>query len=209
MAGRGPTRDTSRDARMIEMFRTGRTLQEIGNEYGITRERVRQILARYGITRLDGGIHAQAIANEARREAQRGQSRDGRSLLYYGCTRGELLALNDGMLACVKGSKAERFRNQKNQAMHRGIRWMLTFPQWLGLWNESGKWEQRGLGRDLYCMARVGDTGPYSLGNVYITTCAANVADYQTTLKKRGVVCADGYRRLPERAARMAQQSGS
>lgn len=60
--------------------------------------------------------------------------------------------------------------------------------------------EQRGLGRERYCMARFGDVGPYSTGNVYITSCADNVRDYQAELKERGVLCADGYFRLPEKS---------
>lgn len=47
-------------------------------------------------------------------------------------------------------------------------------------------------------MARKMDTGPYSEGNVYITTCDDNVRDYQARLKIDGVIAQDGYARLPE-----------
>lgn len=47
------------DEREIEMtilYKEGKTLQEIGDLYGITRERVRQLLKRHGITGSDGGL---------------------------------------------------------------------------------------------------------------------------------------------------------
>jgi hypothetical protein len=66
------------------------------------------------------------------------------------------------------------------------------------IWNESGKWDERGLGVGKYCMARRMDSGGYSKDNVYITTCDDNVRDYQARLKVDGVMSPDGWVRLPE-----------
>ena len=203
----GVHRDVERQARCVELYREGKTLQEIGDVYGVSRERIRQILARVGVTSKDGGSYARSLTKKEAKEQRRQANRDGRALLYYGCNYNELLRLNDGVPVRIGQSKAGRFRNQKNCARNRNIRWMLTFPQWLSIWEESGKWSERGKGRDGYCMARVGDKGAYRVGNVYITTCADNVVDYQAELKRRGVVCDDGYRRLPERAARIAKSA--
>lgn len=205
-SGRTP-RDMEREAHCIDLYRSGKTLQEIGDVYGVSRERIRQILARAGVTRSEGGTHVRSLKSKEAAEQRRKQARDGRSLLYYGCSYDELLRLNDGVPVRLGESKAGRFRTQKNNAKLRNIRWMLTFPQWLAIWEESGKWEERGTGRHGYCMARIGDTGAYRVGNVYITTCADNVVHYQSELKRRGVVCDDGYRRLPERAARIAKEA--
>ena len=43
--------NTTRDAEICEMRRAGKTLEEIGQQYNLTRERVRQITARAGITK--------------------------------------------------------------------------------------------------------------------------------------------------------------
>jgi len=45
----------TRDVDIETRYRNGETLQKIGDSYGISRERVRQILARKGITKDDGG----------------------------------------------------------------------------------------------------------------------------------------------------------
>ena len=68
------------------------------------------------------------------------------------------------------------YRTQKGNAKHRGIPWKFDFSGWLAVWIESGKLKQRGLGGDRYCMSRYADQGAYEAGNVFIQTCAQNVA---------------------------------
>ena len=58
------------------------------------------------------------------------------------------------------------------------MEWDITFPEWLEVWESSGKLEARGRGNDLYVMARMGDVGPYSPSNVYIATGFENRQDY-------------------------------
>jgi hypothetical protein len=76
------------------------------------------------------------------------------------------------------GSLAEAYTSQRRAAGTRGIEWDFTFESWLAVWRESGRLECRGRGRDQYVMARIGDAGPYSASNVYITTNRENVRDY-------------------------------
>lgn len=57
------------------------------------------------------------------------------------------------------------------------IQFLLTFEQWWQVWQDSGKWEQRGIGRDAFCMARNNDVGNYEVGNVTIKTQAANMSE--------------------------------
>jgi hypothetical protein len=45
------------------------------------------------------------------------------------------------------------------------------------MWQDSGKWEQRGRKQGQYCMARKGDVGPYSPDNVDIITIRQNSID--------------------------------
>jgi hypothetical protein len=64
------------------------------------------------------------------------------------------------------------FHRQKARAKARGIGWELTFSQWLAIW--GNRTAERGRGSAQLCMARFGDTGPYSVGNVKIVTNAEN-----------------------------------
>lgn len=205
---RGPGRkNVERELEMVRMYTAGQTLQEVGNHYGLTRERVRQLIALHGVTGVSGGSHKKAVDNRHRRLAAAKARRDARTILYYGCTYAKLIELNDGVKPKVALSNAGKFRQQKNNALARRVPWAITFPQWMQFWIDSGHWDDRARTRDGYVMARRGDTGAYALGNIYITTLAQNVADYQTTLKRRGVLCADGWNRLPERSSRVSSKT--
>lgn len=100
-----------------------------------------------------------------------------RFLKTYGCTAGEAYELNGFMHLSMPGSPAVRYKNQKLNARKRGIGWEFTFPEWCGVWQESGKWDLRGTGSG-YCMARIGDVGPYAVWNVKIKTSSDNTKEW-------------------------------
>ena len=64
-------KDLARVARMVELHASGLTLEQVGDLYGITKERVRQILVREGIKATDGG----AVVRRAARAAARAELR--------------------------------------------------------------------------------------------------------------------------------------
>jgi hypothetical protein len=68
-------------------------------------------------------------------------------------------------------------RNQIECARSRGIAFEMSPEEWWAWWQEDGRWERRGAGRDQLCMARIGDTGPYAIGNIYCTTNEENWRD--------------------------------
>lgn len=113
-----------------------------------------------------------------------------RALQVHGVTLEELRRLNDGLPLNARGSKGHKYQIQKAGAAKRGIEWCLTFPEWIGLWLDSGKWEQRGARRGCYCMARFGDAGPYRIGNVRIALVEANHAESRA---KRNAHRGQGY----------------
>lgn len=185
-----------RTTRMAALYRSGVTLQAIGDEYGITRERVRQLIGKYhGLNGEDGGFIARARLSEARRAA----NRDTRWLAKNGCTYSQwhyLLALGKDMQ--VKGIGYSRtplgaFKSQKNNAGRRGIAWKLTTWQWWTIWQESGHWARRGRGQG-YVMCRKGDIGPYAAGNVVIATAVENICEY--IFRKHGKKLPIGVERL-------------
>jgi hypothetical protein len=61
----------------------------------------------------------------------------------------------------------------------------LSFEEWWDIWQKSGHWEERGKCKGQYVMSRIGDQGPYKVGNVFIQTNAQNIKDAWLG-KKRG-----------------------
>lgn len=74
-------------------------------------------------------------------------------------------------------SPREKYGDHKRSAGYRGIGFELTFEEWYNIWIQSGYWEQRGNGKNNYCMSRYGDVGPYSKDNVFIQTNYQNGKD--------------------------------
>jgi hypothetical protein len=70
-----------------------------------------------------------------------------------------------------------KYSAHKSNTKRRGIEFDLTFEKWLDIWDKSGKWDERGRGADKYCMCRIGDTGSYSVDNVFIGQGKHNVRD--------------------------------
>lgn len=71
-----------------------------------------------------------------------------------------------------------KYIRQRANAQNRGIPWDFTFDSWWKIWQDSGKWEERGNGRFGYCMARINDEGHYCPENVVIKTLQDNTLEY-------------------------------
>lgn len=158
---------------MASLYREGLSLQQIGDQYGMTRERVRQILKyECGMTRSEGGIFERSRQRKlAKIEARHRYSKTilcalrklGRELMLGGMHRDR--------------TPLGAFRRQRTNAKTRGIEWRLTLTQWWEIWQRSGHWDERGRGH-AYAMCRYGDKGPYAVNNVYIATNSQNIKHY-------------------------------
>ena len=71
-------------------------------------------------------------------------------------------------------TKKDRCNQHKYNAECRGVEFNFTFDEWVKMWEDSGKWDERGVGPEKYCMARHNDIGPYSIDNVSIQTNKEN-----------------------------------
>lgn len=71
----------------------------------------------------------------------------------------------------------KRYNTQRTNAIKRGIGWSMTFEDWMSVWSASGNLKQRGRATGQYCMCRIGDVGPYKIGNVEILTVEKNLSD--------------------------------
>lgn len=79
------------------------------------------------------------------------------------------------------GRKA--FSDQRRNARRRGVEFLLTFSQWTEWWESqlgSDWFAKRGCRSSLYCMARIGDSGAYELGNIKCLLHSENVTDAST-----------------------------
>ena len=164
-----PHKDYSTDPRvlkMAEMFRQGLTLQEIGRQHGLTRERVRQLLHWGGIAPDEGGksVRVEAMRSVSiSKERQRQAKQEARFGVPY------------DLLQALRANGATRaFQQQRRTSSIRGIEWRLTLGQWWAVWQTSGKFDQRGRGIGSYCMSRIRDDGPYALGNVHVQRTEEN-----------------------------------
>ena len=74
-------------------------------------------------------------------------------------------------------SPRKKYYTHKYSSLQRNIPFELTFEQWWDIWQQSGKWEERGCRKGQYCMSRKGDVGPYSVDNVFIQLSSQNAID--------------------------------
>lgn len=77
------------------------------------------------------------------------------------------------------------YTTQRNNANKRGIPWQMTFAEWWGVWERSGKFHLRGRHLGGWVMARHGDLGPYSVENVAICTHSENAKTAQSHASRR------------------------
>lgn len=189
-----------RDEQIISAYKGGKTLEQIGVDLSLTRERVRQILSKNGVTRNDRGLTRQeADKVEALSAAMKARiaSIENKTRVFYGCSCDELSRINGNAPRSRVGSPAQIYTQQRKNAQFRGIEWTLSLPVWFSIWEESGRWADRGRGKGKFCMARHGDQGPYAKENVYIATNEENISDgYLVTnaSERRAKAC---YRTIP------------
>jgi hypothetical protein len=175
--------EKSRAEYFEDLFRSGQTLQEIGDAYGLCRERVRQILKKRGVSAKDGGSYIRA-RQPAKADIQKEDRRRARFYLTYGCHP-----------ESVEGATADQrrsYRRQKYNARSRGVGFELSFSEWLQIWQDSGHLASRARGIG-YVMARKEDKGPYAVGNVYICTQSQNIKDsfvFKPANKRKRRFCA-------------------
>src|SRR3954462_10338761 len=124
----------ARDEEIRTLFLSGETLQKIGDRFGVSRERVRQILRRIGISSDEGGSHIGVVHRNAERRRRHEEKREARISETYGCTYAEFLEANEGKLAKHLGSFAQRYKSQKHSAHARGVAWRISLPEWKGMW---------------------------------------------------------------------------
>lgn len=141
-----------RAAAMAEMYTGGKTYAEIGRMYGVSTERVRQILSKMGISGIDGG---RSICN-AKRRAERAAITNARYMANKGCTREQWLQ--------VPRKIRHQCLRKRGQVRHEygAQAWAMT------LWEYYTEVKQVGVevSRGGLCMTRIDRNRPFAPGNV-------------------------------------------
>lgn len=172
---RGPGRPYGLDPKnhernedMKRRFLEGATLNEIGMVYGITRERVRQILVRLGIESFDGG----AAVRWEKLKLQKLENEIANCMARYGCTPDEYRELRRlGREMIKNGVPRDKtpigaYRNRMHNCTQYGIPFDLTLWQFWTIWKESGHWNDRGQGN--YGLCRKDTAKGFTIDNVFI-----------------------------------------
>lgn len=100
-----------------------------------------------------------------------------------------------------------KYKEHKNSARQRGIEFLLSFDEWMLIWEKSGHKEQRGRCAGQYVMARFGDKGPYSKDNVEIIlveensrqACLGRVVVWTAKARANAAAALLGKKHTPER----------
>ena len=160
-----------RREKIIALFKDGISLRNIAMRFGITYERVRQILRKAGVSPEEGGgKKIIALKRMAKEEA-----RDRRYVAKWGCTFDDFKKIakygREAMRNDVGGSlrmPTTAFAEQRRNAKQQGVEWdpNFKFYDWWRLWHLSGRWTERRQG--LYGMVRIDTKKPISKGNVMI-----------------------------------------
>jgi hypothetical protein len=103
---------------------------------------------------------------------------------YYAANRERIKSLRldreRKWIATPKG----KYSIQKRHADQRKIPWEFTFDTWWSWWQDTGRWDERGIGADAAVMCRHGDTGPYNPENCY---CGTHTSNAKESYSIRGV----------------------
>jgi hypothetical protein len=167
-------------------FRDGQTMQSIADIYGLSRERIRQILDKRGLIFKDGGKHVQAQRSAAVKLNRRASKRNLMTLHYYGCSHAEALAINGGKPISTPDYPVWTFRESRRQAVSVGYEWDISIKDWWAIWQASGKWEQRGRKAESYALFRKDNQGPFSADNLEVVTFSQGISHLRKCEIARG-----------------------
>jgi len=177
------TMKPQRNADIASLFLSGVTMQEIGDLFGLTRQRVQQILKDQGINGHQGGnslfvAHRQKQKEDLRRlmekEKEKGRiaDMDQWSRKVLGVPLEEAFRLNGKPFRTKRRSSHNQEIYQRYLAIKHQFGYKhpddayLTFSEWHQVWMASGRWENGPKGG--YGIIRKYKNQPWSVQNARV-----------------------------------------
>ena len=118
-------------------------------------------------------------------------------------TRAELRA--EGQRLGVPERAVNAFYAQRAGAKARGIEFLFSLPEWWAWWSTDDRWRRRGGRAGDLVMARLGDTGPYHMDNVYPATNSENVREFAQRPRRPRRMCNEPLSPKAERLAALGR----
>lgn len=107
------------------------TLQEIGDMEGISRERVRQVMAVLGVSAEDGIAYKRRQKRRKEREKEKQKKKDRQCKRSYGCTWEEFSKITGNDEGISRDSRiVQMYHTHKRNAQRRHIKWELSLPEY-------------------------------------------------------------------------------
>ncbi len=145
-----------RNVDIVARFLKGETSSELGVEYGLTRQRVIQILSQLGVEIAKGGFALKCQQAQQARQVLR-QSEINRS---YGTSR--------ATVASIPANVRRAYSSQRRWVSSAGMDWSFNLESWWKVWHESGNFEHRGANQGQFRMRRRDNTQSWGPTTVFI-----------------------------------------
>lgn len=152
-----------RDTELAEKFKAGTLAIELAAFYGLSRQRVIQIVTKEGVSREDGGFSLrckQAIL-------AKNQTRATKLSPAYGITYAELEPIPEAARLAYSA--------QRRAVVCLKMTWLFTLGTWWAVWVKSGVFAERGTKKGQYRMERKPSRPEWSPASVAIQQLGASV----------------------------------
>jgi hypothetical protein len=172
------TTEAERDAKIVERFtHEPITMADIAFEHQLTRERVRQILKRHGLTRANG---YKALSKEFIKRRQKVERLNRHCRYSYGCdfdTLRSITGLTDktSIVGLRNHPLLKMWWHHRCHAIRMQIDWKFDLPGYAAL--VEPQLAEIGLRRRGLVLGRKDKSGPYSVENCHLVTLAQNSYD--------------------------------
>lgn len=149
---------------MLSDLKSGLTYVQIGMKHSISRQRVHRLIC------------GASLLRSKRKLGRKRQRKLDRIFRNYKCTPEAYSAIMQGS-SYSENNLAGKYTAHRRSAALRNILFEISFPEWYQVWKDSGHLSSRGRTKGSYVMCRLGDNGPYKVGNVEIKLTSDNIHD--------------------------------